>query len=86
MGTVDIKCVSENIPSLSTPYSNNMIYWVYDFNYHYGCSYPYSFPIVDKSKVDTAFKVLKALQGKKVIDVTSVQKFIELVDEIAKVL
>lgn len=77
----------------SVTYSPNVLTYPQVQEYYYQTWYPYSCQcyshpslIPEKSKVDTAFKVLKALQDNKVINVTSVKKFIELVDEISKVL
>ena len=58
-------------------------YWTYpQVVSHYYTTYP----IIEKSKVDVAFKILKALQDKKIINVTKVKMFIELVDEISNLL
>ena len=65
-------------------------YWnvpqVHDYyQYHW---YPQYYPTIvyEQSKVDKAFKILQKLQEKGVINVTKVKTFIELVDEITKVI
>jgi hypothetical protein len=69
------------------PPNSNIDYWtypqVYDYYHYY---YPIFYPnvILEKSKVDVAFKILKALQDKGVINVEKVKTFIELVDMISK--
>jgi hypothetical protein len=61
--------------------------WTYpqvvDYYYHY---YPIMYPEIriERSKVDLAFRILKVLQDKGIINVTKVKIFIELVDSISK--
>lgn len=58
------------------------------FDYYHNHHYPTFYPTVqiEESKVDKAFKILKILQEKKIINITKVKTFIELVDEIMKTL
>ena len=65
-------------------------YWtvpqVHDYYHTYW--YPQYYPTIvyEQSKVDKAFKILQKLQEKGVINITKVKTFIELVDEITKVI
>ena len=73
--------------STSGDSSANTNDWSYGHivDYYYNW-YPIYHPTIvyEKSKVDIAFKILKALQDKGVINVTKVKTFIELVDIIQK--
>jgi hypothetical protein len=70
------------------PQGNVGDYWNYpqvvDYYHHY--YWPIYFPqvVMEKSKVDIAFKILKALQDKGIINITKVKTFVELVDTISK--
>ena len=54
------------------------------YDYWYPRYYPVYTP--EKSKVEQAFKIVGVLMEKKIIETMSVKKFVELVNEISKVL
>lgn len=63
-------------------YIGDPYYW---YERHLNYCYPYIYPttIVEKSKVDVAFKILKKLFAKKLLKEVSISKFVELVNEIS---
>lgn len=73
----DVANTSEGSTTIPGTVSYNYLYHTY-FDY-------WPVQIVNgESKVDKAFKVLRALQDAKVINVRSVRKFIDLVDVVAR--
>ena len=52
-------------------------------NYYYPCCYPTT--TYEKSKIEQAFKIVHILFKKKIIEVKTVKEFVDLVDEISKV-
>ncbi len=67
----DVPMVSDNTVSYNYLYHTYFDYWPVQI-------------VEGESKVDKAFKVLRALQDAKVINVRSVRKFVDLVDVVAR--
>ena len=59
-------------------------YWDTHTNYYHHW-YP-SIPIPQKNRVEQAFKIMEKLMEKKIVERLSLKKFIELVNEIAKII
>lgn len=54
---------------------------VWPHHYYHWCGYDYRTP-----KIETAFKIVQMLMDKKIAKITSVKKFVELVNEVSEVL
>lgn len=72
------KYINESTDEVTTIYP-----WIYrDWYWH---TYP-DYTYVSLNKTEQAFKIVKLLKDKKLAKVTTVKQFVELVEEISKVL
>jgi hypothetical protein len=58
-------------------------------NFYWELWYPRSYPVYiqpEKSKVETAFKIVSKLMEKKLVNIEKVKTFIDLVTEISQIL
>lgn len=82
-------CYPDNTTDTTWGYQDSIsgnILWVNPSNYYYEW-YPLPYPsyiTIDKTK--QAFEIVKLLKEKKLAKITTVKQFVELVDEIVKVL
>ena len=67
-------------------YCNIGDYWPWWQDYHHYYHYSYPVYIDNKSKIEQAFKIVSKLMEKKIVSKITVEKFVELVNDIAAIL
>ncbi len=87
-GTIDWGCGTSDGTATDWRAGNSVIPYPDVQQYYHDWWQPYYYPNVhyEKSKIEQAFKIARLLKDKKFLDLNSLKKFIDLVDELVKIL